>query len=527
MTNFGNNFTLDTQAAFGSDFTLGASIARRKITTTWSLEEQSGRRKISTTWGINAANKVSYLWGYPAGQSIQTTWQIGQIRNQVSSTWSQRSGASISTLWGNLAGASISTLWGNPVTWSHALPWQINERVNRRITSTFALTTNARKKTSSTWSINAVDRVSKRTTLTWALVPTPTALILPMDQTLTVVETGEVLDFKTASLKSDESSWSWSFNLTMATAADWQKIRPNNGKVEVEIDVRGNVFRLLCEGSGRARSDKGINYTIKGRSITAKLAKGIADQITKIWLGSTAKSIAQELCDAAGITLIWQSADWPISRHEVANRYPIDIIKQLAKAVGGIVQTTPIGELLIRPKYTVSPSQYQSQAPDHILSDIDDIETMGEQWQARAGYDSVEVGNEAINTEPTISLSTEDAGGGAVLVKATVVPFQNIDLDHTAELNVELIYQGVVSKTVSQIVEIVDGKGRLSNPFYALVNSAYKYTDLGAIEITEGGDIKTAIGLHSLLEITYTTKYHTWRATSLEDRAQLYIKDVA
>lgn len=527
---FGSDFTVVGQAAFGSDFNFDAgstSTARQKITTSWTLEELSGRRRISSAWGIRVGVVVETSWVHPAGASISALWKVGQSRRLVSTSWSQRSGRVTALTWSYPAGAVKSLPWGNRTRQSKQLLWQLYGRLNQKINASWALTTNANQRITTNWAVLAVDRVSKKTRLNWALAPAPTALILPLDQTLTVLETGEVLDFKSATLKADESSWAWSVNIVMATAADWQKIRPVSGKIPVQINVRGHVFNLLCEGAGRSRGERGINYTIKGRSITSKLAKGSADQVTKTWLGSTAKAIAQELCDAAGITLIWQSADWPISRHEVANRYPIDIINQLAKAVGGVVQTSPAGELLIRPKYTLSPTQYNDQPADHILSDVDNIKTISEQWQARAGYDSIEVGNEAISTEPSISLSTEDAGGGAVLVKANVVPFQTIDLSHTAALNVKLLYQGVVSETVSQLVEIVDGKGRLSSPFYGLLSSAYKYTDLGAIEITENGDIKTAIGLHSLLQISYTTKYHTWRATSAADKAQLYIDEVA
>ena len=530
MANFGKNFTLESQSAFGSDFDFdaaGTSTARQKITTTWAIEEFSGRRRVSSTWGIRAANAIQSSWSHPAGASIAALWQTGQSRRLLSTSWSQRSGRPTTTLWSHPAGSVNSLKWGNRTGQSKQLLWQMYGRLNQKISSQWALTTNARQRITTSFELLAVGRVSKKTRLNWALAPAPTALILPLDQTLTIVSSGEQLEFKSAAIKADESSWAWSFNLVMATAADWQKIRPVSGKIAVQINVRGYVFNLLCEGAGRSRGERGISYTIKGRSITAKLAKGSANQVTKTWLGSTAKTIAQELCDVAGITLNWQSADWPISRHEVANRYPVDIINQLAKAVGGVVQTSPAGELLIRPKYTLSPAQYDDQPADHVLSDIDNIKTMSEQWQARAGYDSVEVGNEAISTEPSISLSTEDAGGGAVLVKANVVPFQTIDLSHTAALNVELLYQGVVSETVSQLVEIVDGKGRLSSPFYGLLSSTYKYTDLGTIEITENGDIKTAIGLHSLLEISYTTQYHTWRATSTADKAQLYIDEVA
>lgn len=443
----------------------------------------------------------------------------------------------INSNWANPAGKLIKFPWGYPssvfkkISWKNATTrrifstsWAIKTPTRKTIKSTFDLTTSALNKVSASWENINVDRAVRQIKSGWSQRTEPGALLLPLDHTLQLIN-GERIEFKTALLQLDESSWGWRISLTFSDAASWQKLRPISKPVEVLLTVRGTVFNLMCEGGGKSRSSKGTNYTIKGRSITAKLAKGNADQITKNWLSTTAKTIAQELCDASGITLDWQSVDWLISRFEISARYPIDIIKKLAKSVGSIVQTSPSGVLIVRPKYLVSPSLYNTVVPSHVISDVDDFSTLSETWEARPDYDHIEIGNEAISTAPAINLSTSQKGDG-VLVKATVVPFQDLFLSNSALSNVNVQYLGVVVESVTQKIEIIEGKGRVSNPFYGLLNYTYKHVDLGALSITEAGVVTTQNALHSLIDVSYLTKYHTWKAISSEDKVQMIVEDI-
>lgn len=554
MATFSNDFTLQDASAFGSDFDFTEGV-RRSVSLEWELN-YSVSNSVQLDWELLPTNEVRqsvslpyssitapstkslpWLNGLSARKSIPFSvraatdlsldWELlPLIRAEKSLPFSIRTGLGKSLPFTIRAGVEKSALWSNPRSRVRNLDWDLVNRVNTSISAPYKLTTSATQSISSKWTNVSVDRVSRSVGATWGLLTAANVLVLPNDQQLTITSTGEVIPFKSCTLQSDEATWSWVMSLVMVDAASWQKLRPIDGPIEIQIDVRGYTFNLLSEGAGRNRDQRGINYTIKGRSPTARLSKTLSDQITKTWLSTTAKTIAQELCDEAGVTLDWTTADWPISRHEVSARYPIDIINQLTKAVGGVVQTTTDGVLTVRPKYLHSPNTYASVTPDHTISDIDDIFTMSETWESRQGYDHIEVGNETIDTEPSISISTEDAGGGAVLVKVSVVPFQTVDLEHTALDNMELLYQGIVEETHTETVEIVDGKGRIANPFYGLISSAYKYTDLGSFEVTEAGNITTAVGLHSLLDITYTTKHHTWRATSDEAKGQIYVNEV-
>jgi len=79
---------------------------------------------------------------------------------------------------------------------------------------------------------------------------------------------------------------------------------------------------------------------------------------------------------------------------------------------------------------------------------------------------------------------------------------------------VSIIADGVKTSEIEDLaVEIVAGEGSVSKPFYGKVSSNYLQTDLGGIEITEGGQIKTDVNDNSLIRITYQTKYRQFTVT--------------
>lgn len=523
----GPNFTIPGGGVTGPDFSYGPSTAESQIEFVWAVGETEADSQVDLLWGYPVDNEVSLVWSLPADSQVGLLWGVGSADRTVDMLWGYPVDNEVSLVWSLPADGQVDVLWGYPTNQEITLPWAVLGLVDQQVDLRWAMTTQAESQVDFVWSDIAVDEVVSQVDLSWSNLAAPSAQLLAMDQQLKVVETGEIIPFESADLQADESSWAWRFSARISDATGWQKLRPNSGPVEIEISARGNTWLLLCEGAGRQRAGNGTSYQIKGRSITAKLARGLADQVTNTWLASTAKTIAQQQCDAADITLDWQAVDWPISRYEVVSQYPIDIINQLAKAVGAIVQTEPDGTLLVRPKYALSPALYGSVSPDHIFSDIDDMTSLSESWEPRPGYDSIEVGNETIRDEPSITLRTTDAGSGAVSVQADVVPFQSIDLEHSAGLNLDLQYQGIKTEIISDTVEIVEGVGRLSRPFYGVITSAWRYTDLGGLDISESGEIIADVGLHSLLDISYTTQYHEWRATSNADQVQVYIEGVA
>ena len=299
----------------------------------------------------------------------------------------------------------------------------------------------------------------------------------------------------------------------------------------LEAVVNGHGFRFIAEGRVKSRRRGKTSYSITGRSPTVVLGDRYAEQISRTWDATTAKTVAAELCSARGIALDWQTVDWPLRSGTLAvkNKKPIDVIKMLANAVGAIIQSTPRGDLVVRPRHVVSPTKYVDVKPDQIITDTDDILDISESWEHRPGYNSVDITDKGTASEPKVRVSV--AGGNvptAKVLKVSVVPWQMVVLDHTAEDKMDISYQGHEAEQKTEIVTISDGRGRLSAPWYGTLSFEWMYRDLGSVEVNESGGIRSGVIGNSVLKIVYVTRYHRFLAVSEEkvEAAQVFVRAI-
>ena len=339
----------------------------------------------------------------------------------------------------------------------------------------------------------------------------------------------ELLNIKSATISADENSWGWSISGSFNDISTWGALKDYlpDGQ-EVKATIRGQIFHFFLDGIPTKNKSFGkTTFTFKGRSKTVKLTTPYSDQITKEWAATTAKTVAQELCDEKNITLDWQTVDWPLANRllSVKDQYPLQIIQLLAKAVGAVVQSSKDGAtLIVRPRFLVSPTKYSTVEPDHTISDIDDVETASENYLYKPGYDCIEISNQRTDAKTSYRINSEDNGR---TLKVTSVPFQDIVLLNSAEGNIGIYYQGIFTEEKSDEISIVEGAGRLSNPYYGTVSSSWVYSNLGTLTISETGEIITAIKGQSILKISYITKHHKYQITPLSgvEKAQVYINE--
>ena len=324
-----------------------------------------------------------------------------------------------------------------------------------------------------------------------------------------MVDTGEFIDFYSISISGDEDSWLWSFNVEIEDIGAWHLLQSNSDqRLALEASVNGHEFRFIAEGRSKSRRRGKTSYNINGRSPTVVLGDRYAEQISKAWADTTAKTVATELCLAANIALDWQTVDWPLASGKLAvkNKRAIEVIRMLANAVGAVIQSTPIGDLVVRPRHPVSPTKYGDIKPDHVITDADDILDISESWEHRPGYNSVDITDKGTASEQKVRVSI--AAGSvptAKVLKVSVVPWQKVHLSHTAEDKMDITYEGHEVEQKTEIVTISDGRGRLSVPWYETVDYEWLYRDLGSVDIDEDGSIVSGVIGNSVLKIVYVT----------------------
>lgn len=125
--------------------------------------------------------------------------------------------------------------------------------------------------------------------------------------------------------------------------------------------------------------------------------------------------------------------------------------------------------------------------------------------------------------DTSISWESEDTADPSVkLAYLYINPWTVSVTVATSNTSATVNYQGSFSQNVTEDVEIVEGKGNVSKPSFAVIS--YSYGDnigLGAVTIASDGEVTTATKGSSIVTITYTTKRHSYRVSCEEGKVQL------
>ena len=434
------------------------------------------------------------------------------------------------TSWKHRIEQKTSDNWTFQISAKRRLAWAVAGPVSARHKASWSYLTSVSARHRATWRYLPKNPVRRLFRSTWAIASDQSAINIPVDATLKRLDTGEFIDFYSISISGDEDSWLWSFNVEIEDNGVWQFLQANSDQpIMLEASVNGHEFRFVAEGRSKSRRRGKSSYSITGRSPSVVLGDRYSAQITKTWADTTAKTVAQELCFGKGIALDWQTVDWPLASGKLAvkSKNPIDIIRLLANAVGAIIQSTPKGDLVVRPRHPVSPSKYNDVKPDQIITDADDILDISESWEHRPGYNSIDITDKGTALEPKVRISVSAGSvSTAKVLNVSVVPWQMVRLSHTAEDKMDIGYQGHEVEQKTEIVTISDGRGRLSAPWYETVEFQWLYSDLGSVDIDESGEIRSGVTGYSVLKIVYVTRFHRFLAVSEQkvEAAQVFVR---
>ena len=335
-----------------------------------------------------------------------------------------------------------------------------------------------------------------------------------------ILHAGLVIDYLSLSLTTDEDSSLWEFQAEIADASDWLALSIGT---YISVMIGSEDYHIVIDG--RAQSDDGDyrSHTVSGRSPAAELANGSA--AFNFDAGTTAGSLAVSVAGAAGIILDWQTVDWVLTGTEIGSETdsPMDRIAMLAEAIGAVVQSAPDGTVIVRPRYPVSPSQYGAASPEAVISDITQLFSISERYEYRSGQNKVDV-MDAGESDPTYQWETSDEWETKIL-SLWISPWRNVSLKDSGGGHLTALYQGIITDALTEEIEIVDGRGSVSRPSFAVSGASWKYVDLGAISIAEGGEVTTGTEGNSLVDVSYNSKRHVWRCEANVQRIQVYIDE--
>lgn len=360
-----------------------------------------------------------------------------------------------------------------------------------------------------------------------------TATVLNLSGEPHVEAAGLRLPILGADLAFDEGGYAWTCTVELANVADYQALRRND---PFALVLFGDRFEFIVDSKGIDRSSPaGVSITVSGISPVAMLdvQPDRAAEITRTWtVAAQASDIVREL--AGDIPVDWRIVDWtiPAYRLGVAAASPISVIQQIARAAGGVAESTPAGGLLIRPSFPVTVPDWETAAPDHILTD-------------KADTLSVRDGVAGVSRFDKLYLSDAQAGGAADRIewvadegnaqtgRLLVYPAawrENLVVTSTRSSAV-LVPLGIVSREEEETIEIAGGTGATAFPVDAVLDYQWLDTDLGGVSVPPySNQVSAGAGLakpYSLLRIRYRTKAIVYQASYPEEgMVQFIVEEV-
>lgn len=349
---------------------------------------------------------------------------------------------------------------------------------------------------------------------------------------ISVTADGEPLDVSHVSIEVDEANLAITGEIHPADQVGFLRCRHLETVITVTIDA--DVYTLIVEAPRSSRPEVGQEqWIVPLASPTIKLDAPYALPLTREFAGAMASGVVAELAALEGITVVWSLIDWYLPAGTIyANaETPLAVIRKIVAAVGGVLQSSPAGDLICRPEYPLSPPAWASATPSHYLTDMDNFFSVDATPEIRDGWNRYLVADQDAAGDIGLSLESIDIDEHRKEVRVYQVPYNPaaaIALRTSGGSWVGIVAEGVTVETLTEQVEIVAGEGNVAKPLTTKISHDYRETVLGTITAAEDGHLRTEIDGNSLVEIVYTTTYRRFIVSdpNIED-VQFFPEEVA
>ncbi|MBF0602127.1 MAG: hypothetical protein HQL07_00370 [Nitrospirae bacterium] len=173
-----------------------------------------------------------------------------------------------------------------------------------------------------------------------------------------------------ATLSHAEMDFAWSGSLEVTDPASFQRIRIDD---PIDLELGGEVYKLIVDHKTLDRDGIGTpRLSVAVVSASARYTAPRAIPFDRTWNTPVwAKDAAEE---AIGAAIEWDLVNWLITggRLAVHNASPLDVVKTIAEAAGGLVESLPDGTLRVRHRFPVAVHAWNTASVDHVLTDDED-----------------------------------------------------------------------------------------------------------------------------------------------------------
>ncbi|MBF0339374.1 MAG: hypothetical protein HQL95_00245 [Magnetococcales bacterium] len=173
-----------------------------------------------------------------------------------------------------------------------------------------------------------------------------------------------------ATLSQAEQDYAWSGTLEVTNPASFQRIQITD---PIDLELGGEVFKLIVDNKTIERDGVGMpRLMVSVISPTARFTTPRATPLERVWDAPVwARDAAEE---AVGETIEWDLVNWLITggRLAVHDASPMDVVRTIAAAAGGLVESLPDGTLRVRHRFPVAVPSWATAPVNHVLTDESD-----------------------------------------------------------------------------------------------------------------------------------------------------------
>ena len=479
-------------------------------------------------YGINATADTKIVYGVRVEDGVQFLWRIGPCMNDINIPYSirhivERDFKIKYELSPVRAFQNFELNQGLDVSRDFNITYKIRDLLKGDFNILYGLVLEAQNDININYDVNTFNPVHTDYKFVYTLYD-PVSEVIPT--TVDVTIDGIDVDVDNIQIEIDEDSYCWAARLNLLNLESFMQAVPGT---ELLITLGTDEYKFIIDSRNRIQSWGSNTYLLQARSPSSVLGDG-ALPIYKTWDSISALDALTEL--AGGIAFDFQMIDWIFPDNVLSSEgeLPIEIIDRIVRAAGGILSTKKDGSLLMQYKYKQAPPEFDITNVDFTISDLDDIFKLSEERVTKPKYNQVYVSNEPDTDATSIRLEQVEINtvNLTALIRAFVYPFtDSLTLYHSYDATVNIVPQTnpITQEMDEEVIEIVDGKGSVVNPVFAIVETEYLKEDLGAVSFSNSTISTASLGT-SLLRIKYQSQFHDFLVdTNSVKQVQVYTED--
>lgn len=288
--------------------------------------------------------------------------------------------------------------------------------------------------------------------------------------------------------------------------------------------AQNDLIEVTIDAVDRAYLVEEIDAEGPRRSVWCRSAAAVLDEPHAAdvnyngWDTPHATAAALAATIAGAVDLSFELPDWNLPPTWELSGSPIECLQSLAQAVGGVVQSTPSGGLVIRRRWPVRPVEMSALDPDLTVT-RDVALSLSAKEQAGKGFGSVTVyGYDPSSALPDLELEETRPRPGdtthvRVFWKTASRPLFSAFITEGAAAKIS---DGTTTITEEEVT-FDQGSGSTRYPIGQLLSYRWLGNDQGSIWWLADGDSRELAMANTegrgIALVTYSTAYERWQLT--------------